>query len=146
MITEHGIGGVVTYNGSAIAVSSFFVYLGLDKEAILFFAVLLLIDYITGLGKALAIKESITSNKMKYGILSKLSLLIIPITVAIAGKSANVDMTYIIYASMNVLVLSEVYSIIANIYSMRTHKELPEFDVTRLLARKIKVILLSWAE
>lgn len=146
MITEHGIGGVVTYNGSAIAVSSFFVYLGLDKEAILFFAVLLLIDYITGLGKALAIKESITSNKMKYGILSKLSLLIIPITVAIAGKSVNVDMTYIIYASMNVLVLSEVYSIIANIYSMRTHKELPEFDVTRLLARKIKVILLSWAE
>jgi len=139
MITEHGI-GMIVYNGSAIAVSSLFVYLGLDKQAIFLFALLLSIDYITGLGKAISINESITSNKMKYGLLSKLSLLIIPITIAIGAKIANTDLTSIIYVGINILVVSEVYSIIANIHAIRTHEELPEFDVTRILARRIRKI------
>jgi len=48
---------------------------GLDSEAFYIFAVLLLIDFITGLWKARALKQNVTSNKAKYGIVSKLSLL-----------------------------------------------------------------------
>ena len=59
------------------------VYLDLEKEPMFFFAVLLVIDYITGLYKAKTLGHSITSNKMKYGCISKLLLLLIPIVLVI---------------------------------------------------------------
>ncbi len=133
----------VILNVVIVAISSFMVYLGVDVEAFTMFSILLCIDYITGLTKARAISESITSNKMKYGIVSKLSLIIIPLVLAISGKAMSYDLSNIVFVSVNILVLSELYSIVGNIYAVRNKKELPEYDVVSIIGKKIRDTLIQ---
>jgi len=129
----------------ALAYSSIMAYLGVDKEAFGLFASLLLIDYLTGLIKARRLGHSITSNKMKYGIFSKFVLILIPFTMAILSKiigAQNYDM--VLYMGMNILAISEFYSIVGNIYSIRTKKELPEYDVVAALGNKVRRFMMRW--
>jgi toxin secretion/phage lysis holin len=119
-------------------ISWFLTYIGLDKEAIGIFACLILIDYVTGIAKARALKQSITSNKMKYGIISKISLIVLPITLALAAKISNEDTSIFFNLGINLLIVSETYSVIGNIYAIRTANELPEWDVVALLGKKIR--------
>lgn len=137
--------GKVFFNSLLLATSTFMFYLGIDVEAFTMFSVLLVVDYATGLMKARAINESITSNKMKYGVASKLSLIIIPIVLAVGGKAMYIDITNVIFVSVNLLVLSELYSIISNVYAVRTKEELPEYDVVSIIGRKIKNTLIKFA-
>ena len=91
----------VFYNFIVIFISSMLVYLDLEKEPMFFFAVLLVIDYVTGLYKAKILGHSITSNKMKYGCISKLLLLLIPIVLAIGAKSVGADMDKALLVGIN---------------------------------------------
>ena len=130
----------VFYNFIVIFISSMLVYLDLEKEPMFFFAVLLVIDYITGLYKAKILGHS--SNKMKYGCISKLLLLLIPIVLAIGAKSVGADMDKVLFVGINILIISEIYSIIGNIYSARTKEEFPEWDAVAMIGKMIRNILL----
>jgi len=129
--------------GFYIVIASYINSLGLgDSPIFISFSILLLIDYFTGLLKAYALGESITSNKMKYGIVSKLIIIILPFIFKIAAKGAGSDVENLMDTMLLILMLSEVYSIIANMYSIKTGKELPEFDVISILGKKIRDYLL----
>lgn len=134
---------MIIYNTLLAGFATFLTYLGLNKEAFTLFAALLLIDYVTGVGKAGIIGQSITSNRMKYGIASKMVLLFIPIVLAIGAKIINQPSDSILFIGVNILVLSEVYSIIGNIYSMRTKEELPEIDAVAAIGRFIRDKLIA---
>lgn len=118
-------------------------YLGINGEAYFLLALLLLIDYVTGIAKARMMGHCITSNRMKYGIISKMSLMIVPIILAIGAKAVGADFATVLLVGINILVLSEVYSIIGNIYSMRTKEELPEYDVVAMIGHKIRNVLMK---
>ena len=133
----------VIWNAFVLIFSTMLAYLEISQEPFALFAILLMIDYVTGLVKAQALNISITSNKMKYGIISKLSLLFIPIVLAIAAKAVGVDSHYILMSGINILIISEVYSIIGNIYSTRTKEELPEYDAVAMIGKKIRNFLIS---
>lgn len=125
-----------------IAYASLMTYLGIDQEAFTLFAVLLVLDYITGVVKAKRLGHNVSSNKMKYGIISKLVLLFIPLALAILAKilgAQNYD--FALYAGTNLLAVSEFYSIVGNIYAIRTKKELPEYDVVAKIGAKIRSYL-----
>ncbi len=144
MIVESGTFSLkVIYNVMVVTLSSFMVWVGVDVEAFTMFSILLMIDYITGLMKARAINESITSNRMKYGIASKLSLIIIPVALAISGKAMSMDLSSIVFVSMNILVLSELYSIVGNVYAIRNKEELPEYDVVSIIGKRIRDMLIK---
>lgn len=134
---------IIIYNTLLAGFATLLTYLGLNKEAFTLFAVLLIIDYVTGVGKARIIGQSITSNRMKYGIASKMVLLFIPIVLAIGAKIINQPSDSILFVGVNILVLSEVYSIIGNIYSMRTKEELPEIDAVAAIGRFIRDKLIA---
>ncbi|MDM5264667.1 phage holin family protein [Sulfurovum sp. XTW-4] len=129
-------------NGGMVAIASMLSYLGLNKEAFTIFGYLLLIDYITGVLKAKTLNECITSNKMKYGVISKFSLVLIPLVLALAAKSLHGDAENMLYVGMNILILSETYSIIGNIYTIRTREKLPEWDAVAALGHKIRSVLI----
>ncbi|MBE0498582.1 MAG: phage holin family protein [Campylobacterales bacterium] len=145
MLTEGTIAKAI-YNTAVLCLGGTLTYLGLNAEGFLLFALLILIDYITGVAKAKVLGHSITSNKMKYGIISKLSLLFIPLVLAIGAKAVSADFATILFVGINILVISEVYSIIGNIYSIRTKEELPEYDVIAILGRRIRKILIKYGE
>ena len=65
----------IIWNSFVVLVSGILAYLEISQEPFTLFALLLVIDYITGLAKAKTLGHSITSNKMKYGLISKLSLI-----------------------------------------------------------------------
>lgn len=133
----------IIYNFFVFIISGLLAYLNMDKEVIALFSVLLVIDYLTGLHKARILGHSITSNKMKYGLISKILLLLIPITLAIGGKAVGADFHYVVLASMNILIISEVYSIIGNIYASSTKEEFPEWDAVAMIGKKIRTFLIK---
>ncbi len=144
--TTASIYAKVLFNFFTVCVGGMLTYLGLNAESFFLFAMLLLIDYITGVAKALRLNQCITSNRMKYGILSKLSLLLIPLVLAIGAKAVGADFQTVLLVGVNILVLSEVYSIIGNIYSIRTKDELPEYDVVAMFGKRIRAVLIRYSD
>lgn len=143
MVTESSaVATQVVFNFITVCLGGSLAYIGLKGETFFLFSLLLMIDYITGVLKARALGHSITSNKMKYGIVSKMSLLFIPIALAIGAKIIGADFSMILFSGMNILVLSEIYSIFGNYYGIRYHEELPEYDAVSMLGRKIKSFLI----
>ena len=130
------------YNLFIVLVASMLSFLGLNAETFALFSVLLLLDFITGVGKAKALGHNITSDKMKYGIISKMSLVVIPLVLGITAKAMHMQSENILFIGMNILILSEAYSIIGNVYAIRTKDELPEYDALSLLGRKIRTMLI----
>lgn len=136
----------VVFNFFTVCLGGMLTYLGLNGESFFLFSVLLIIDYMTGVAKAYRLGHRITSNRMKYGVLSKLSLLLIPIVLAIGAKAVGADFKTVLMVGINILVLSEIYSTIGNIYSIRTKDELPEYDVVAMLGKRIRNILIRYSE
>ena len=149
MVVESATASVyakVVFNFFTVCIGGMLTYLGLNGESFFLFSVLLVIDYITGVAKAYRLGHCITSNKMKYGVLSKLSLLLIPVVLAIGAKAVGADFKTVLMVGINILVLSEIYSIIGNIYSIRTKDELPEYDVVAMLGKRIRNVLIKYSE
>jgi phage-related holin len=115
--------------------------IGIDINAMYYLSILLVIDYMTGLMKASRVGESITSHKMKYGVVSKLSIVIIPISFAITARALGLEFGAFLKIAFNLIILSELYSIVGNIYSIRTKEQLPEMEVISIIASKIRDFL-----
>lgn len=133
----------IFWNTFVILFSGLLAYLNIAEEPFLIFGVLLVIDYLTGIAKARALGQSITSNKMKYGFASKGSLLLLPIVIALGIKAVGGDSHYVLLAGMNILIISEVYSIIGNIYSLGKKEEFPEYDALAMIGKIIRNFLLK---
>lgn len=113
-------------------------YVGLDKEVYFIYCLLLIIDYVTGIGRAYRLGISITSREMRIGMISKMSLLTVPIILGLGFKVVGADGAKALEIGMIILSLSEVYSSISNIHAIKTTKDLPEFDALASLARWLK--------
>ena len=122
----------------ASAFSALLLYLNISEEMFSIFTCLIIVDFITGIWAANATGESITSNRAKYGLVSKFSLLLIPIVLAAAAKAVGEDASNFFNWGLGLLVFSEAYSIISNIVGIRTGKALPEWDAIALLAKAIR--------
>ncbi len=125
-------------NAILVGVAWFLTYVSFPVEPALILAALMALDFFSGLGRAHALKEQITSRRMKNGITSKLLLLIIPLVMALTAKGLGVDFSWLVEWSISVLILSEAYSIVANIYTVRTGVSAPEWDVISLILGKIR--------
>lgn len=128
----------VLFSGIAGGISWLLLYTGINGEVFSILAALLVVDFITGVAKAHRLGKHITSNRARYGVASKLSLLLIPLVLGAAARAMGKDGGTLFTWGMNLLILSETYSIIGNIYTIRTVNELPEWDVVSLLGQKIR--------
>ena len=113
-------------------------YLNIPIEPFSLLAVLIVIDFITGVWKAHSLGLQVTSHKAKYGVVSKFSLLVIPIVMSIGARAIGQNGSDFFTYGLNLLIVSEVYSTISNIYCLRTKQELPEWDAISLIGKKIR--------
>lgn len=141
-MTEAYTTALVIYNFLVWCFAIFFAWLDIDFNMLSAFGFLLVVDYLTGIGKAYKLGHSITSNKMKYGIISKLSLVLIPLALAAAAKGLGTNSMVIVETSMTILIVSELYSIIGNYYSMKTGLEMPEYDAITILGKRLRGVLI----
>ncbi len=116
-------------------------YVGISHDAITALTILLLIDTFVGVLAAHAVGNRIKSSILAGGLLSKLVLLLIPFSIALAGKVVGYDLNGLVGASISVLALAEVYSIIGNIIQIRTKQEVDEQDAMHLALMWIRGVM-----
>jgi toxin secretion/phage lysis holin len=113
-----------------------FEYLRIPQEQITILATLMIIDFITGVGKQYRIdRHKITSHAAWIGAMKKVATLTAVLSIALIFKGIKLDGSAWINGALAIFIMSEGYSIIQNIYAIRTGKILPEFDAISLLIK-----------
>lgn len=118
-------------------------WLGFKPESLSIFIVLMILDVIFGTIRAGVVNGggSIKSALLSRGVLAKLLLLGVPVTRALALKGVGYSPEMLAQGVVNVLILSEAYSILGNIHSALTLKPKNEFDAVAYILGFIKTLL-----
>ena len=98
-----------------------FEYLDIPQTQIAILGILMLFDFVTGIGKQWTLDpKQITSHKAWLGAVKKVGTLVILFTVALVLKSFEIDPDGYIKALLGIFIAGEAYSIIQNVYAVRT--------------------------
>lgn len=115
-------------------------FLGLSTESYGILALLMIVDTITGIIRAGVVHGwgSVNSHNLSFGVLSKMCLISAPFIVAIAGRGAGVDLTLVAKGALNMLILSEAYSVLGNTQAIRIRKDIKEFDAINIILGRLR--------
>ena len=118
-------------------------YLGFSTETTLALTILMIIDVATGITRSAMVEGtgSVRSSIWTRGILAKLLLITAIFSVALASKSVGIQAIVLANGALNVLLLSELYSILGNIYSIKNKQPKTEFDAVAWMLSQIKELL-----
>ena len=116
-------------------------YTGLPAEPAAILTVLMCVDFIAGVSRAHVLGEPVTSHRMKVGAVTKCGVMTVPLVMALTAKGLGADFNWLVSWTVSVFILSETYSIIANIYAARTGVILPEFDAVSAVLKKVRSLI-----
>lgn len=123
-----------------VAAAGVFAFFWLSQVAISLLTLLIIIDTVTGFTKAW-INWDATSKHGSRGIIAKVYLLLIPICISSVWMIAWLDLSSLTSWTLSLLAFAELYSIVANIYEIKTKKQLPEYDaVSAVIGGLLNVI------
>ncbi len=139
----------VTATGSIVGIKNFayipafIIGLGINPEAVSILAIFMILDIILGVTHSAALHggKSIRSRTLIHGIVSKFLVLIIPAILAYTGKGIGINLVSLVTATMSVLILAETYSMLGHIQSIRTGKDVLEFDAVSLVLKNLRNII-----
>lgn len=116
---------------------------GISMENYSILGILLIIDVFTGVWRSAVISggDSVTSWKGINGLISKFLVLLIPLVVAYMGHGIGIDLNAMVGSALGILITATGYSIIGNIYGIRTGKAVREFDAVRFLLLQVEKLL-----
>jgi phage-related holin len=112
-------------------------YLNLAQESVMILTILIVLDFTTWIIKSKRIGEEIRSKKGVLWILSKLLLILIPITIALVGKWVWIDLLWLVSWAFAMIIVSEWYSVISNITIIITWKKTKEEDALSIVLHHI---------
>lgn len=136
--------GFAIVNTSTLFISSILSSIHIPISAFLTLTILMLIDVVVGLGRSYRLQIPITSYRIKLGVISKLGVLLIVLSVGLAFTHSGlviVDLKEYIQVILWLFILSELYSIVSNVYAIKTGDNLPEVEVLSLIGAKIKKLM-----
>lgn len=119
------------------------IFVSLNSESYGVLGVLMLVDTVTGVIRSGVVHgwRSITSHAASSGILAKGLMILVPFLIAITGHGLGFDLKFIAKATLNVMILSELYSILSNIQSIRIRQDVQEFDAVTYILSFLRNIL-----
>lgn len=117
--------------------------LGLSLESMSILAIFMMLDTVLGVVKSMVLHgpRSFTSRILAHGLVSKLLVLLVPLIVVWSGRGAGFDLHMLASGVISILVLSEAYSILGHIQSIRTGEEVKEFDAVSLVLKSVREVL-----
>lgn len=136
--------GFVILNTSTIFISSVLASLHIPMATFLTLTVLMMIDVVVGIGRSYRLHIPITSYRIKLGVLSKLGVLLIVLSFGLAFTHSGLiieDLQEYIQLILWLFILSELYSIVSNVYAIKTGDNLPEVEVLSLIGAKLKKLM-----
>ena len=123
-----------------------FSYTNINVEYFLILTILILFDSFTGVWKAIVVGKNPTSRRFIIGIISKYLLLSIPFLFALLAKVTTWDrVDWFVNSSIMLICIAQWYSILQNITSIRTMKDLEEYDAVTMvltyLQKRLRLVL-----
>ena len=116
-------------------------YIGVEVEAFIILIGFMCIDSILGAIKSMRFGDRFSFNKMLWGFILKLCFLVVPLVLALLGKSLGYDFTMVVNITISILTVSEAYSIIGNIYSAKNKVKVDKIDAISLLLISIRKMI-----
>ena len=130
-----------------VAVTSMLVYLNIPQESLWVLASLMIIDTITGIAKQYKVERiGITSKRMTTGIITKFVTFLCLLSGGLVINHFDLSPQYYIQTVMSILIMAEFYSIIQNVYAVRTGVILPEYDAISIALKKITGFIQEFIE
>jgi len=120
-----------------VAISGVLNYLSIDQEKFTILAILMALDLLAGGYKAWKF-NCFSMIAMRNGLIAKVFFLLIPIAIALMAKGIELDVKWIIFQTVAMLIVADGYSVIANIYSASTLKEVAEIDIVSAMLQFIR--------
>ncbi len=121
-----------------VAVTSILVYLNIPQESLWVLGSLMIIDTITGVAKQYKVESiGITSKRMNIGIMTKFVTLMFLFSGWLVINFFKIEPDYYVQTVLSVLIMAEFYSIIQNVYAVRTGIILPEYDVISIALKRL---------
>ena len=122
-----------------ISLYALFASLSIDVNVVEIIMYLMLIDTISGVIKTWVVKElSFGFKKFYVGILSKFTVLIIPMALALMAKGLGFDFRWVVEASLRLIILSEGISFFTNIISIKDKKIYENKDYLSILLHWVR--------
>jgi len=116
-------------------------YLSVPADTIFILAILLGIDYFTGVLKVFILKGHLRSYRAIAGMLTKASIILLVLSIAFMAKGIGMDFKLYLSLLISALIISETYSIIGNIYSIVAKEEIEEFDAVAMVIKKVRYFI-----
>lgn len=116
-----------------------FIWLNIDMTVFVVLVSFMLLDSFTGGIKAVRLGEAFKFKKLFIGLSVKFLFLIIPLSVAMLGKGLGSDMAFGVEVIMRLLIVSEFYSFIGNVYTIKTKEEVDDIDIISMLLVALRV-------
>jgi len=130
-----------------VAVTSILIYLNIPQEAFSILASLMVIDTITGIAKQHKVESiGITSKRMTTGIITKFVTLLCLLSWWLVINHFDIDPIYYVQTVMSILIMAEFYSIIQNVYAVRTGVILPEYDAISIALKRLTGVIQDFIE
>ena len=118
-----------------------FAYLGVEVETFMILMTLMCIDSVMGGIKAIRLGYKFSFSRMLWGITLKLCFLVVPLVIALLGKSVGYDFHAGVNVTISILTVAEAYSIIGNIYSAKNKTKIDRIDVVSLMLTNLRKVL-----
>ncbi|AGO47822.1 phage holin [Cellulophaga phage phi46:1] len=116
-------------------------YLGINSQAAAVLVVLMTIDTFFGGLKAIILKSGFSFWTMLVGLVSKMSILIVPLTIALLGRGVSIDLTPLLLLVINVLLVAEAFSIITNVLSIKRKENIKNIDFVSMFLSSVRIAL-----
>lgn len=128
-------------NAVSVTIIGICAYLGIDYMIFALYTVLMFIDFFTGVVKGVVHKD-LSSTKAISWFASKFFMILLILAVGITCKILHFEfMAHILSGLFSILALAELYSIIGNIYEVKTGKKVKEFDAVSMVVSKLLTII-----
>ena len=119
----------------------FLAYLSVPVEPIFILAILLGMDYFTGILKVFVLKGHLRSYRAVAGMLTKASIVLLVLALAFMAKGLGLDFKLYLSLLISALIISETYSIIGNVYSIVSREEIEEFDAVAMVIKRLRFFI-----
>ena len=127
----------------AAVIGSSITYIGVRQDIVLTLTILMIADYISGIVKAWKLKIPITSKKSNKGLIEKIAMLAIPVSIGAVLKVINIPIGVTIQSIFSLLIVAELYSFIGNCYCIYTREDTKEFDAVTAVLKYIRQAVLN---
>jgi hypothetical protein len=123
-------------------------FLGISYGLILLLWFFMVFDTILGLIASVIINgwESLTQTRFWAGILTKISILFIPLSLAITGALAGFNLNIFVFSSIYVLIANDAISCFTNLLSIKTKKRYINRDLVEILINALRSSIYKFAE